>query len=370
MSSLLDNFRRQLLTTALHDGVDLKLRATQASPGLFESRCFRLGERCLYLGCRHAQGLIDATGLIGPRGYLQVVSRSISHVIELRRSLAAGFSSDALPPIRILCANYSDLRVDLEIIDDFLAEGALRSLQDLERLNTRVRAVAGASPAVRDGSFDAILLDADVQPGEELGRAVFREACRVLRPGGRFTIRLPVSDEPIPASCPSAAERPEGARLIPTEEQFFTDLRFSQFEASEIVHWEAFPRELVHGVEIRNITVRAYSSHGGECRERNQAVIYRGPWQSVTDDSGNTYHRGRRAAVDAAAYKLLTSEPYGASLVAVPPYHEVPIDNAAPFTGRGQRRDPKVTKSTTRPPNPNSCCGPSAEGDMCDGGPT
>ena len=48
----------------------------------------------------------------------------------------------------------------------------------------------------------------------------------------------------------------------------------------------------------------AYKGKEGPCIERNQAVIYRGPWKQVVDDDGHTLERGARMAVCDKTFKL------------------------------------------------------------------
>ena len=75
---------------------------------------------------------------------------------------------------------------------------------------------------------------------------------------------------------------------------------------------EDFPSEAyqtVEGIEFRAVTVTAYKGKEGPCIERNQAVIYRGPWKQVVDDDGHTLERGARMAVCDKTFKLYSSRP-------------------------------------------------------------
>ena len=105
--------------------------------------------------------------------------------------------------------------------------------------------------------------------------------------------------------------------------------------------------QVIDGIEFRSLTVRAFKGKEGACLERNQAVVYRGPWRSVADDDGHTFARGQRIAVCDKTYRILTDPrgPYAESVLPVPPEVEIPIEAAAPFACQGStRRDPRVTK--------------------------
>ena len=101
----------------------------------------------------------------------------------------------------------------------------------------------------------------------------------------------------------------------------------------------------VRGIEFRSLTVEAFTGKRGPCFDHGQAVVYLGPWKSVTDDDGHVLERGQRMAVCAKTYGIYTSEPYRASIAPVDPL--VPVDHAAAplfACDRDRRRDPRETK--------------------------
>lgn len=104
---------------------------------------------------------------------------------------------------------------------------------------------------------------------------------------------------------------------------------------------------MIEGIEFRSVTVRAFKAKEGPCWERNQAVIYRGPWKSVRDDDGHTYHYGARMAVCDKTYSILTDPegPYHADIFPVPPQEVIPLEDADSFESQGTRlRHPRETK--------------------------
>jgi len=91
--------------------------------------------------------------------------------------------------------------------------------------------------------------------------------------------------------------------------------------------------------------VTAYKGKEGPCIERNQAVIYRGPWKKVVDDDGHTLERGARMAVCDKTFNLYAQPPYAGQFISVSPREEVIQENAGVFDcARDHKRHPRETK--------------------------
>jgi hypothetical protein len=104
----------------------------------------------------------------------------------------------------------------------------------------------------------------------------------------------------------------------------------------------------------------AYKGKEGPCLERNQAVIYQGPFKKVEDDDGHTYHRGQRMAVCEKTYNILQREPYAGRFLPVDPIEEIPSEDAQVYNcNRTKLRHPRETKgmeySKTEVTNENVC---------------
>ncbi len=135
------------------------------------------------------------------------------------------------------------------------------------------------------------------------------------------------------------------------------------FYGIEILRRGSEPRQVIEGIEFRSVTIQAFKGKEGPCIERLQAVIYKGPWRSVTDDDGHTLHRGQRMAVCDKTFRIYTREPYGADIVAVPPLEEVAAERIEPFDcSRDAIRHVRETKGqdyvVTRVRTDATCCGP------------
>src|SRR5207245_8497171 len=127
------------------------------------------------------------------------------------------------------------------------------------------------------------------------------------------------------------------------------------FHGIEMVKRQAVPWRTVEGIEFRSITVLAHKGKQGRCLERNQAIIYRGPFKKVEDDDGHVFPRGERIAVCDKTFHLLQREPYSGLFEPVEPRQPIALDTALSFDcRRSARRHPRETKgvdyaTTTEP---------------------
>ncbi|MBI2478551.1 MAG: methyltransferase, partial [Planctomycetia bacterium] len=188
------------------------------------------------------------------------------------------------------------------------------------------------------------------------------------RRGGRAVISDIVCDETVPEHLKNNPELWSGCISGAfVEHEFLQEFERAGFYGIEIVTRQEEPWAAIEGIEFRSITVRAFKGKDGPCRDHHQAVIYRGPWQSVTDDDGHVLRRGVRTAVCERTFNLYTSQPYADEVIAVPPYQPVDPHDAQPYDCRRNAvRDPRETKgrefSATQLPEAG-CCAP--EGDCC-----
>jgi ubiquinone/menaquinone biosynthesis C-methylase UbiE len=240
-----------------------------------------------------------------------------------------------------------DLRTDLDLLDDYLRSNPVRSVADLARLTETEDAIRRQRPLVADESIDVIVSNCVlnlVKPQDK--KLLFAEMHRVLKRGGRIAVSDIVSDEPVPeglmhdpelwSACVSGAF---------VEEEFLDAFEQAGFYGVRIEDFRAEPYRTIEGIEFRAVTVTARKGKDGPCRERNQAVIYRGPWKQVVDDDGHTLPRGARVAVCDKTFKLYSQPPYQDQFILVPPLAEVALEDAGVFDcARDHRRHPRETK--------------------------
>ncbi len=242
-----------------------------------------------------------------------------------------------------------DLALDLDALTPWLQAHPIRTIQDVAVFEAECDRMRRESPLIPSGSVDAVVSNCVlnlVKPQDK--KTLFQEIFRVLKRGGRAVISDIVCDE---APTVAIMNDPDlwsgcisGAFL---EVQFLQMFEDAGFHGIEILARQEEPWQTIDGIEFRSLTVRAYKGKHGPCLERNQAVIYKGPWKSVQDDDGHTLWRGDRMAVCDKTFKLYTDPigPYGADMIAVAPYAEVPYDEAPDFDcSRDVTRSPRHTK--------------------------
>ena len=173
------------------------------------------------------------------------------------------------------------------------------SVADLARLRSSRRACGSERPLIADDSIDVIVSNCVlnlVRP-EDKRAAVRRDVpgAEARRPSRDLGHRQRRGGARAPGPRPGSLERLRVRRV--SRRRISPRVRRSQVPRHHIEDFSAKPYRTVEGVEFRAVTVTAYKGKEGPCIERNQAVIYRGPWKQVLDDDGHTLERGARMAV-------------------------------------------------------------------------
>jgi SAM-dependent methyltransferase len=309
----------------------------------------RRGDVVLDLGSGGGKVCFIAAQLTGPEGRVigvdcnaEMLALARRHRGEVARRLGYG-------NVAFRRGLIQDLRLDLDALDEELARRPVADAAGWLELREAEDRLRRQRPLVADDSVDCVLSNCVlnlVRPQDR--RQLFAEVYRVLRSGGRAAISDIVSDEDVPgrlrqdprlwSGCISGAFR---------EDEFLRAFEEAGFHGVELVKREAEPWRTVEGVEFRAVTVLAHKGKDGPCLERNQALIYRGPFRQVEDDDGHTFRRGERIAVCDKTFHLLRREPYAGLFEPVEPREPVPPEEAGPFDcGRAARRHPRETKGT------------------------
>jgi SAM-dependent methyltransferase len=227
-----------------------------------------------------------------------------------------------------------------------------------ERLAEALRA---GQPLIASDSVDVVISNCvlNLVDSREKGR-LFGELFRVLKKGGRAVISDIVSDEPVPAEMQSDPELWSGCISgALTEEGFLQAFLDAGFYGVQILKRDESPWRTVRGIEFRSYTLEAFKGKQGACFDRNQAVIYKGPFKEVLDDDGHRMERGRRYAVCDKTYQLFKKAPYRQFFEVVDPLSEVPAEQAKPFDcSEMKRRHPRETKGQDyrADTDGNQCC--------------
>lgn len=262
-----------------------------------------------------------------------------------------------------------DLALDLELVDSYLDESPVRTADDLARLESYCDRMRRERPLLADESVDVVLSNCVlnlVRPEDK--EQLFAEMFRVVRRGGRVAISDIVSDEDVPEELRRDPELWSGCISGAYREDAFLDA-FDRvgFYGMEIAKRDAKPWRTIRGIEFRSVTVVAQKGKQGACWDRNQAVIYGGPWRKVVDDDGHVLERGKRVAVCDKTFKIYNREPYAHDILPVEPLEPVPLEEAVAFDcKRSTLRHPRETKGMDyglTDAAGEACCEPG--GDCC-----
>lgn len=285
------------------------------------SRYVRAGDVVLDLGSGAGKICYMAAQLVGERGQVIGVDMNDDMLALARKyqpEMARKLGGDR---VRFVKGKIEDLALDLEALEDHLKTHPVDNTRDLAALQAWQTTQRNKRPLIADSSVDLVISNCVLNLVDEARKQqLVREIFRVLKPNGRVAISDIVSDELIPvhlkndpllwSGCISGAFQ---------EQEFLRSFQEAGFLAVSYDKWDAAPWQVVEGIEFRSVTLTAVKGAGTACLDYGHAVIYRGPFSSVTDDEGHVYPRGERMAVCERTYKLLTEGPYKNDFIGIAP---------------------------------------------------
>jgi len=327
------------------------------------SRYLRPGETVLDLGSGTGKICFIASQVVGPEGrvigvdlteeMLEVAERAAPEVAE-----RIGYGNVTFKRGRI-----QDLALDLRRLDEALAKEPVTSAAGLFAAQAKAEKLRRDAPMIATDSIDVVVSNCVLNlVASEAKTQLFREIYRVLKKGGRAVISDIVSDEPVPLEMRQDAELWSGCISgALTEDGFLQAFEDAGFHGIRILEREVEPWQTVEGIEFRSLVVEAFKGKEGICLERNQAVVYKGPFKEVLDDDGHRMERGRRYAVCGKTFELYGQPPYRDMFALIEPREAIEPEQALPFDcSRTVLRSPRESKgmayrATT---DAQTCCGP------------
>jgi arsenite methyltransferase len=307
----------------------------------------KVGDSVLDLGSGAGKLCFIAAQVVGPTGQVVGVDCNRSMLDLARRNAPTVAQRIGFANVQFRYGMIQDLKLDFDRLQANLATRPIGTIDDFLVVRQEMEVLRQEHPLIESESMDCVLSNCVlnlVRPEDR--RELFAEVFRVLRPGGRAAISDIVCDEDVPqhmqcdsnlwSGCVSGAFR---------EDHFVQAFHDAGFYGIEIVKRADQPWQTIQGIEFRSMTVVAYKRHSGPCLERQQAVIYRGPFKQVEDDDGHVYWRGKRMAVCDKTFQFLAQAPYAGMFEPVLPRQLVPIESAPVFDcHRSTFRDPRETK--------------------------
>ena len=326
------------------------------------SRYLREGETVLDLGSGTGKICFIAAQIVGRNGKVIGVDMTDEMLEVARRNSPIVTERIGYANVEFRKGRIQDLALDLELLDRQLKRNPITDVASFLAADELAEELRVKHPLIASDSVDVVVSNCVlnlVEPKSK--RQLFEEIFRVLRKGGRAVICDIVSDEEVPEQLQNDPELWSGCISgALTEEGFLAAFENAGFYGIQILKRDAKPWRTVQGIEFRSVTIEAFKGKEGACFERNQAVIYRGPFKEVLDDDNHRMERGKRYAMCDKTYNLYKKAPYSEFFEFVEPIVDVPIAEAKPFDcSRTALRHPKETKrqdyDATTDAN-NKCC--------------
>ena len=311
------------------------------------SRSLREGETVLDLGSGTGKVCFIAAQIVGPKGKVIGVDMTDEMLEVARRNAPIVAERIGYANVEFRKGRIQDLALDLELLDRELKSGPITDAASFLAADELAKELRVKRPLIGSDSIDVVVSSCVlnlVEPKSK--RQLFDEMFRVLKKGGRAVICDIVSDEEVPQEMQNDPDLWSGCISgALTEDSFLAAFENAGFYGIQILKRAVQPWRTVQGIEFRSVTIEAFKGKQGECFERNQAVIYRGPFKEVLDDDNHRLERGRRYAVCDKTYNLYKKAPYREFFEFVDPLVDVPLADAKPFDcSRTALRHPKETK--------------------------
>jgi SAM-dependent methyltransferase len=262
--------------------------------------------------------------------------------------------------VRFLKGKIQDLSLDVAAMEVWLARNPVTDTRGLAALQAWQTEQKRRTPLVPDNSVDLVISNCVLNLVDEDEKlAVVREIFRVLKPHGRVAISDIVADEPVPEALKTDPQLWSGCISGAfTETAFQHAFVQAGFVATGIDTWSPAAWQVVDGIEFRAVTLVAQKPSDQPCIDKGHAVIYRGPFASVTDDEGHLFPRGERMEVCKRTYQLLMQGDYRAHFIGIEPVSE---PAGTPYCApTGTRRPASESKQAVHLPadRGTTCCDP------------
>ncbi len=325
------------------------------------SKYLRAGETVLDLGSGTGKICFIAAQVVGAEGKVIGVDMTDEMLNVARTNAPIIAERIGYANVEFRKGRIQDLSLDLEKLDAELQQRPINDAASFLRVDELAQELRMKHPLVATDSVDVVVSNCVLNLVEAKSkRVLFEEIFRVLRKGGRAVISDIVCDEEVPEHLQNDPELWSGCISgALTEEGFIEAFSAAGFYGIQILKRDEKPWQTVEGIEFRSVTVESFKGKQGPCFERNQGVVYRGPFKEVLDDDDHRMERGVRYAVCDKTYNLYRKAPYAEFFEFIEPLHDIPLAEAQPFDcTHTARRHPKETKgedyaATTEA---SSCC--------------
>lgn len=289
------------------------------------SRYVKQGDTVLDLGSGGGKICYMAAQLVGEQGKVIGIDMN-DDMLELARryqsQMAEKLGSDR---VDFRKGYIQDLALDIDAMNNWLSANPVTDVVSHKAFQDWQSSQKSQQPLIHDESVDLVVSNCVLNlVHDEEKEELIKEVFRVLKPGGRVAISDIVSDEAIPENLKKDAELWSGCISGAFHEKGFLDAFIEAgFVAVNYDKWDGKPWRVIDGIEFRSVTLTAVKPESIPCVDGGHAVIYRGPFSSVSDDEGHEFPRGERMAVCDRTYRLLTEGPYRDDFIGISPHESI-----------------------------------------------
>lgn len=168
------------------------------------------------------------------------------------------------------------------------------------------------------GSVDEFLLQGTFNASLEAGerRRLLETVHRLLRPGGQVLVHVLTADRPLPGA-PKLPGPAAAVQVAPVDRELLAELAAAGLVEIQLTKFGASPCFRLDGAELRETKILARKPGQATGAVRG-TVVYKGPFESVASDGGQTFRRGERTAVDADTWERLKAGPAAGQFLFLP----------------------------------------------------
>ncbi len=267
------------------------------------SRYVKKGDCVLDLGSGGGKICYMAAQLVGEEGSvigIDMTDEMLALARKYQDEMASKLGGDR---VDFRKGYIQDLSLDLQALQDLMMNKNVNE-NEIGQWKEKQK---NEAPLVASDSVDLVVSNCVLNlVAEEHRTQMISEIFRVLKPGGRVAISDIVSDEIVPQHLRDDAHLWSGCISGAFQEKEFLEAFLKAgFVAVAYDKWDAEPWQIVEDIEFRSVTIMAFKPEEIPLLDKNQAVIYKGPFSEVRDDFDNVYPRGERIAVSDRTYRFL-----------------------------------------------------------------
>lgn len=325
------------------------------------SQYVREGDVVLDLGSGGGKICFIASQVVGEGGRVIGVDMTDDMLDLAKRNAPIVAEKIGYSNIEFRKGNIQDLKTDMGLVDDYLKDNPVTGSSSYAALKSQIQKIGEESPMIGDNTIDIIVSNCVLNlVSDKEKKQLFNEMFRVLKVGGRIAISDIVSDEVSPEHLKADEKLWSGCISGAFQESEFGELLEDVgFYGVTIDKFDDDPWQVVEGIEYRSMTVLAWKGDEASALDKNQSVIYKGPWKEVTDESGRTFRRGKRMAVSDKTFNAMKNEPYLDHMVLIEPHVGVTEDVAfgcCSFKERSAEETKIGSERLTTNPDQGNCC--------------